>query len=107
LRKLYSLDSVTVNEAKFKIWIDQNSSYKKDIDIKAHYEVEGKKISTTSSVKGDSIFFSFESIINTWFKNGEKLWLVFEGKTKEISRVVLTPTITKFSIVYTVPPKRR
>lgn len=108
LRKAYSLDSATVNKAEFKIWIDTTLSYKWDIEIFAQYEVnEGKVFSRSQSIDGDSLVLSIGSIIEKWFKEGEQLWIVLEGDTKKISRVILDPSRARLSVTYTLPPKER
>ncbi|MCK4306659.1 hypothetical protein KAW50_00365 [candidate division WOR-3 bacterium] len=108
LGKTYSLDSATVNKAEFKIWIDTTLSYKWDIEILAQYEVNGGKVfSRSQGIDGDSLVLSIESIIEKWFKEGEKLWIVLEGDTKKISRVILDPSRARLSVTYTLPPKER
>ena len=108
LRTAYLFDSVTVNKAEFKICVDTTLSYKWNIEIQAQYEVgSGKVLSSSESIKGDSLILSINAIIEKWFKEGENLWIVLEGDTKKISRVILDPNSAKLSIIYTLPPRGR
>ncbi len=108
LRDAYSFNDITVNKAEFKIRVDTTLSYKWDNKIMAQYEVNGEKIfSQSRSIDGDFLTLSIKYIIEKWLKKGERLWLVLEGDTKKISRVILEPGSAELSVIYTLPPKER
>jgi hypothetical protein len=108
LRQIYSLDSATVSKAEFKIAVDEKYSYKEEIRISAEYEAEGESsVFSSATAQDDSLVLSLRSVIEQWFKKGDKLWLMLEGDTKDISRVVLDLASAELRVVYTLPPKER
>lgn len=109
LRKIYALDRATINRAEFQILIDTSYSYRsKGIEILAQYEIEDEKtFSPVSKVTEDSLTLFINSLVEKWFKKGDKLWVVIRGMTEEISRVVLIPSSARVFIVYTLPPRGR
>lgn len=104
LRHLLKLDSAVVNKAVFKIWIDTAKSYKfENKYIIAKY----KDKSASEYPSGDSLVFNVSSIIEKWFKEGDKLSFILIGGESEISRVVFRNNSAKLDITYTLPPKSR
>lgn len=104
LRTAYKLDSAVVNKAVFTIWVDTINSYEyKNKLINVLYN--GKTASAYPT--GDSVVFSISSIIDSWFKEGNDLSLLFSGTSSEISRVAFKAKTAKLDITYTLPIKSR
>lgn len=98
----------SVNKAELKLGVDTVRSYKWDIELRALYEVNNEKVySNRSSPDGDYIVFSIDKIIDKWFKEGNRLWVVIFGETEKLSRVIFDTGTAELSIIYTEPPKPR
>jgi hypothetical protein len=108
LRQIYSLDSATVSKAEFKIRVDEEHSYKEEIRVSAQYEAEGESgVFSSATVEDSLLILSIRPMIEQWFRKGDKLWLMLEGDTEDISRVVLDAASAELRVVYTLPPKER
>jgi hypothetical protein len=102
LKKVYKLDQLKINQAKFRGKIIDSLRYGEKMEIKLKYEENIIPL----SIKEGEICGGIEEIVKEWIKKCGKLWVELQPG-EELFRIKIDKKRVKVFCRYTLPPKKR